>query len=94
MRTLPIIAAALLTGCVTDAPVQTADGRLGHVILCPGGAQWAGCLKRAGDLCGARGYDVLDRSEESNFVSSYNAYGGYAGTVRQRSMVIACKGPT
>jgi len=93
MRILIVIAAALLAGCVTDSPVHTADGRLGHLVLCPGnGLSWGHCLKRAGELCGARGYTTISKADESGFAASYNAYGGAAGTMRQRSMVVACKG--
>jgi hypothetical protein len=62
MRIILTITALALTGCVTAAPIYTADGRKGHAITCSGAglygtyvAGWHQCFERAGELCGAHG---------------------------------------
>ncbi|MBO0765697.1 MAG: hypothetical protein J2P50_14070 [Hyphomicrobiaceae bacterium] len=104
MQKIAIAAAAacLLAGCVSSTPIHTADGGQGHAISCSGAglygtyvASWNQCLERAGEICGARGYDILTKSEETGVLggSSYNQYGGGASvsTSKNRSMVVRCK---
>lgn len=89
---------ALLSGCVSTQETFTASGRKGHVISCPSGGgivgamtNWGTCLHKAGEICGARGYDVLHRSDEPGFSAAVSQYGGGAGTTNNRMMVVECK---
>jgi hypothetical protein len=94
-----------LSGCVSSAPLYTAAGQKGHVINCTPGwnhgivgaiananTAWGDCLKQAGEICGARGYDVLERVGEEGASAVANRYGGSATTTNNRTMVIQCKG--
>jgi hypothetical protein len=75
-------ATLFLVGCVSSQETFTADGSKGHVISCTptwtGGlvgavansaTSWGTCFQRAGDICGARGYTVLVRSDEPGELS-------------------------
>jgi hypothetical protein len=97
------VACLLVGACVNSTPIHTADGRQGHAISCSGAglygtyvASWNQCFERAGEICGARGYDILSKSDETGVLggSSYNQYGGGGSisTSKNRSMVMACKG--
>ena len=61
-RAITIISIFALVGCVTSKQTYTADGRIGHSIDCSGGfATWGSCYEKAGGLCGAKGYEVLEK---------------------------------
>lgn len=96
--------ALCLSGCVTAEPTYTADGKKGHVLSCTpalsggiiGGiaaasTNWGTCYQKAGELCGERGFVVLERSDERGFSATVTQYGGGANTTANRSMVIQCK---
>jgi len=84
--------AVVLSGCATSSKTYTPDGREGFSIDCSGNAlSWGKCYEKAGDLCGARGYDLLEKSGDQGSRVTANQYGLYGGSVMSRSMVIACK---
>jgi hypothetical protein len=59
-------------------PPYTADGRPGYDVHCNGAAlTWAACSAKAGELCEARGYDILERH--------------MWGFPLMRNMIVACK---
>ena len=95
----------LLAGCVQAQPTFTADGKKGHVISCSpvgmgglvGGiaaasTSWGTCYQKAGEICGERGFDVLERSGEQGAVVGFDRYGGGGTTTNNRMMVVQCKG--
>lgn len=85
-------AALLLNGCALASKTYTPDGREGYSINCSGTAlSWGECLEKAGSLCGARGYDVLERSGDAGSVAGGGEYSMFAGSVITRTMLIACK---
>lgn len=54
-----------LSGCVTSRSVYTASGQQGYEVTCNGKINsWNDCLAKAGDLCKARGYTVLEKNGE------------------------------
>src|SRR6516225_2604940 len=88
---------SLLSGCVSSQETFTADGSKGHVINCTPGwtggivgsiananTNWGTCFQRAGEICGARGYTVLARSDEPGFTAHVSQYGGFANTTNNR----------
>jgi hypothetical protein len=96
MKKIIIAAAVAFGGCVTTEPVLLADGRQGHVVGCSGAglygtyvANWGQCYQKAGELCGMRGYDVVDQVGERGLVAS----GSNLSTTNNRMMMIRCKGP-
>jgi hypothetical protein len=102
-----IVVIALLTalvGCATSKEMYLSDGSKGHNISCDGSANSMGnCFQKAGELCGSKGYYVLNREGQAiPFGSSVGSAslvpgGGSAGYVTQtgmmvtRSLFIKCK---
>ena len=67
-----------MMGCATASKTYTADGRPGYDVHCNGAAlTWAACSAKAGELCEAHGYDVLERHTW--------------GFPLMRNMIVACK---
>ncbi|MBL8496305.1 hypothetical protein ABF87_07930 [Nitrosomonas sp. JL21] len=59
-----IIGAAVLQGCAAPSSreVFLADGTKGYNINCSGsGMNYSNCLEKAGEVCGARGYYLLNQ---------------------------------
>jgi hypothetical protein len=86
----------LLTACAVAKPTYLPDGRQGISIACDGQVQGMNsCFEKAGELCGAKGYDIVNREQQSSPTggASFNRYGGWAssGSVENRSILIACK---
>lgn len=92
-RTLVLIGVIMvLGGCAISSKTYTPDGREGFSIDCSGSAlSWGKCLEKAGDLCGARGYEVLERSGDTGSVVGGGQYSLYGGSVITRTMLIACR---
>lgn len=87
-----LIATVLLCGCATEHPAYTADGRMGHTISCPGTANsWGACYDKAGEFCGAKGYDVMNQNGEHGLVAIAHPSGGFLGSTASREMQIVCK---
>lgn len=99
MRSLILLAVSAgaffwLSGCATADKIHTPDGRVGYSISCNGAAlDWGSCYKKAGEICGVRGYDVISQSGDKGSTYSSNQFGAYGGSVIYRSLVIACKSP-
>jgi hypothetical protein len=103
------IAAAMipLAGCSSSKPVYTADGSQGHTVTCTpawtGGivgavanasTSWAQCYEKAGELCGAAGYDIIQQVGESGAYGQGGRDGGFVSTTQNRMMVVKCKDPS
>lgn len=93
--TAAFAATAVAGGCATKE-IYLPDGQKGHSISCNSQGQfgglvdWSTCYQHASNLCGARGYTVLQRSDQQGFSASVSQYSGYAGTTTDRMMVIKC----
>jgi len=82
----------LLGGCASARQTYTADGRAGHALNCSGAARnWGMCYEKAGEICGTKGYVVVNKSGDQGAIASANQYGGFAGTITSRTMIIQCK---
>lgn len=69
----------LLTGCATSKEVYLADGSKGYSISCDGSMQnFGSCLEKAGELCAARGYEVVN--QQGAAVPFSAATGGYSAS--------------
>ena len=81
-----------LYSCATVSKTFTPDGKEGYVINCNGTVlSWGTCYEKAGELCGAKGYEIMAKNGDTGAVVSGNQYGVYGGSVITRSMVIKCK---
>jgi hypothetical protein len=83
-RAAAVLTLLFLAGCATEHKVYGPDGREDHAISCDGAVlSWASCLDKAGEICGAKGYDVIDKGEETRTLVGAPAV--------YRHMMIACK---
>jgi hypothetical protein len=84
----------MLAGCVASTPIRTADGRQAYAIDCGSGqlsASWTGCYEKAGEICGAHGYNIVERIGEQGYSIYMGQYGGAGASDFNRSLIIACK---
>jgi hypothetical protein len=84
--------AAFVGGCATASKIFTSDGKEGYSINCSGSAlNWGMCYEKAGELCGTKGYEVLEKSGDTGAMVTAGQYGLFGGSVINRSMIIKCK---
>jgi hypothetical protein len=87
-----ILLALCLVGCATQKDVYLPDGRKAHAIECSGAAlSWNLCTEKAGKICKARGYEIVEKNEERGTTVAGSAYGVIGGDHVTRTLVIACK---
>lgn len=92
MSKTPLLVLIVLAGCATSKPIFLPSGQRGFAIKCDGSARsWNGCYELAGRMCGAAGYDIVNRQGESSPSVVANQYGLIAGDTVHRSLLIACK---
>lgn len=79
-----LILMLILAGCTSAEETYMPDGRKGYAINCSSHgiivSGWSDCYAEAGNLCGQRGYDIVEKSTPP-----------LVGTENKRSLVIACK---
>ncbi len=86
------IALASLAACVTAKTTYLPDGRPGMSINCHGAAlSWDQCYRKAGEICGKLGYDVIAKNGDSSSTITGNQYGVYGGTYATRTLLIGCR---
>lgn len=103
-RTLFILTVFIiaLQGCVTSREVFLADGTQGHNINCSGsGMNYSNCLEKAGEICGTRGYHLLNQQGDivpfSRAIREFGVPSGSVGYLTQsgpmvtRNLFIKCK---
>jgi len=92
--------ALVLTGCTTAAPVYLADGSKGFNISCGGAVQSFGdCHAKAGEICGSKGYEVVNREGDAvpyaiataGYSAAQGAYQSQAGAIVTRNLFVRCK---
>lgn len=96
----------LLSACATGQKVQrinTPSGEPGYSVNCSGNkSDWGGCFKKAGEVCGDKGYMILDAHLEQGVEmaspythgivgSIYQMVEGGARTTVNRSMIFKCR---
>ena len=86
-----ILTLVVLTGCATSKETYLPDGSKGYIVDCSSEVlNWGKCYQKAGDLCGAAGYDVVAGGSDQGMVVAGNQTGVYGGSVG-RNMLIKCK---
>jgi hypothetical protein len=89
----------VLFACASATQTYAPDGRAAHAVDCGGlWHNWGVCMERAGEIYGAKGYDILARDTDRNrsggyFRSCSIARGNYTST-HTRNMLISCRGGT
>ena len=95
MTAAVLTAAAALTGCANTAKrTYLPSGETGFAINCSGGdasTSWGECYKKAGEMCGSYGYDVVSKDVDNGATSGGSVAGIFGANVKNRSMVIRCK---
>jgi hypothetical protein len=94
-----LLAAALVAGSLAGCSSTTTmtylpNGQTGFAINCSGSdasESWAECYKRAGEVCGNYGYDVVSKDVDKGATSGGTLGGIFGANVKNRSMVIQCK---
>ncbi|HDT4814128.1 TPA: hypothetical protein QHO54_001087 [Klebsiella aerogenes] len=90
--TLVITAVGLLVGCANSSKTFAPDGREAYSIDCSGTARtWGMCLEKAGDLCGAKGYDTFTSTGDKGWIATAQPDFAMAGSTVSRNLLIACK---
>ena len=80
------IAAFVALACASASRTYTPSGKPGFSIDCSGrGLNWNACYEKAGKLCGFRGYEIVDKSEDGG-----RTVVGVTANPVQRSMLIEC----
>lgn len=83
---------AFISGCATASKTYTSDGKEGYVITCSGSAlNWGMCYEKAGEICGKKGYEIVEKSGDTGSIVSGNQLGVYGGSIINRTMIIKCK---
>ncbi len=91
-----ILLLAILFGCATSKQTYLPDGSLGHSISCDGAAVGINvCFEKAGEICGAKGYDLLNREGQivpfgTGTANNQGAFVTY-GAFNTKSIMIRCK---
>jgi hypothetical protein len=49
------------------------------------------CLEKAGDLCGAKGYDTFTSAGDKGWIATAQPDFAMAGSTISRNLLIACK---
>ncbi|NWG32569.1 MAG: hypothetical protein HXY29_13910 [Rhodocyclaceae bacterium] len=104
-RTLATVAfVTALQGCATSKEVFLSDGSKGFNINCGGALMNFGhCLEKAGEICGDKGYLVVNQQGEAvpfsiasggygaNTLSASGGFYAQSGTIVTRNLFIKCK---
>jgi hypothetical protein len=99
-----VVFASMLQGCATSREVFLADGAKGYNINCSGSRRnYSYCLEKAGDVCGMRGYHVLNQQGDivpfpqaihefrANPQSTSIGFLTQSGSMVTRNLFIKCK---
>lgn len=87
-----LLSIVVLGGCASARQTYTSDGKLGHSVNCSGTARnWGMCYEKAGELCGSKGYVVLQKSGEQGAMATTTQEGGFATSTFSRTMIVQCK---
>jgi len=54
---------------------------------------WAQCYERAGEICGAAGYDIIQQVGENGVYGQEGRGGGFVSSTNNRMMMVKCKTP-
>lgn len=83
----------LLSSCAIANKTYLPDGSVGHSISCDGSAVGMNvCFEKAGDICGSRGYKLLNREGQVIYTGVALPEQGIAqfGAFNSKSIMIKC----
>jgi hypothetical protein len=86
-----LLAVVMLAGCAASVePMPGPSGELSYSIDCTNSDSWTACYAKAGEVCGAKGYNIVDRISGQEGYGTYGAY-GWSATYETRTLVVECK---
>ena len=94
-RALIVIMTFAIASCAISKKTYLPDGSEGYSISCDGTAVGINvCFEKAGEICGVRGYDLLNREGQiipaaTGFATNQGAYVNY-GAYNTKSILIRC----
>lgn len=92
MKILLLLVPFILVGCTTASKTFGPDGKEAYELACSGAVQdWGDCQKKAGELCGAKGYNIISVNGEQGAVFTANSQSAFGGSTIYRNMMISCK---
>ena len=97
LKTILAIATLSLTACnAVSEQTYGPDGRVAHAINCSDayGVGMDACWLKAGEICGVRGYDVLNKDTDETataVVTGWESVFGAASAETNRVLLISCK---
>ncbi len=87
-----VIALLLLSGCASVSETYGPDGKKAYNLACSGAARdWGMCLSKAGELCGTKGYTIINVNGDSGVMATADPQQFFGGTIITRNMLITCK---
>jgi hypothetical protein len=90
--TLPIFLVILLAGCASSKEVDITEGQRGYSIDCSGDhLNWSLCYEKAGQICGEKGFEILDKTGGTGMVVAGIQYGVDGASGLDRSMIVKCR---
>ena len=82
----------LLSACATSKEIDIAEGQRGYSIDCSAEhLDWSRCYEKAGQICGEKGFEILDKTGGTGMVVAGVEYGVYGEAGLNRSMTIKCR---
>ncbi|MFK8067154.1 MAG: hypothetical protein AB8D52_02820 [Gammaproteobacteria bacterium] len=75
-----LLTTVTMTGCAITTPITSPNGKSGYAINCTA-VTIAHCYQKAGEMCGVRGYSIIDQKNESH---------GFL-IAADRSLIVECK---
>ncbi len=88
-----VLATISITSCAIANKTYLPDGTLGHSISCDGSAVGMNvCFEKAGEICGAKGYKLLNREGQVIYSGVYLHQQGVSqfGAFNSKSILIKC----
>ena len=96
LLTITLIAWLMTTSCAVSKKIYLPDGSDGYSISCDGAAVGINvCFEKAGEICGSRGYDIINREGQIIPFGTGTATNNHAvvtyGAFNTKSIMIRCK---
>lgn len=92
IRLISLFCTSLLVGCASSSKTFDAEGKEAYVLNCSGTARnWGMCYEKAGEICGTKGYEIVQKSGDTGWIAGGSTSGFAGGSTISRSMVIRCK---
>ncbi|MGI4900922.1 MAG: hypothetical protein ACRYG5_04545 [Janthinobacterium lividum] len=85
----------VFAGCANSSNMTyLPSGATGFAINCSGSdasSTWADCYDKAGEACGAYGYDVVSKDSDNGATTGGTLGGLFGANIKNRSMIIKCR---